>query len=69
MSYDSILFAHRRNDDGSYDSICRACFAAIVRSKPEYQLAQYEQAHDCESDFLAEPGQMSPAEPFGNAHR
>ena len=69
MTYDSILFAHRRNDDGSYDSICRACFAAIVRSKPEYQLAQYEQAHDCESDFLAEPGPMSQAESFGTAHR
>jgi hypothetical protein len=69
MTYDSTLFAHRLNEDGSYDSICRVCFAAVVRSKPESELAQYEKAHDCESDFLAEPRQMSQAESFGHTDR
>ena len=47
------LYAHRRNDDGSYDSICRACFAAVVRHKPESELAKYEATHECDSSFLA----------------
>lgn len=54
MTFDSSLFAHRLNEDGSYDSICRVCFAAVVRSKPESELAQYEETHDCQPDFLEE---------------
>lgn len=54
MTYDSTLYAHRRNEDGSYDSICRVCFAAVVRSKPESDLAQYEETHGCAPDFLEE---------------
>jgi len=46
---DDSLFAHRRNDDGSFDSICWTCFAAAVRSKPESELPHYEKTHDCES--------------------
>jgi len=41
------LFAHRLNEDETYDSICRTCFAAVVRSKPESELATYESAHEC----------------------
>ena len=52
-------YAHRRNEDGSYDSICRVCFAAVVRHKPESELAEYEKAHECDSSFLAERGQLS----------
>jgi hypothetical protein len=53
------LYAHRRNEDGSHDSICRACFAAVVRHKPESELAEYEKAHECDSSFLAERGQLT----------
>jgi nitrite reductase/ring-hydroxylating ferredoxin subunit len=62
MANAPALFAHRRNEDGSYDSICRACFAALVRSKPEPELAAYENAHNCDSSFLAERGYFNRAE-------
>jgi hypothetical protein len=55
-------YAHRRNQDGSYDSICRECFSAVVRRKPEWDLAQYEKAHDCDSSFLAERGLLCRSE-------
>jgi hypothetical protein len=45
---DESLFAHRRNDDGSFDSICWTCFAAVVRSKPGSELSNYEKTHECE---------------------
>jgi hypothetical protein len=53
------LYAHRRNEDESYNSICRACFATVVRHKPESELAEHEKAHECDSSFLAERGQLT----------
>jgi hypothetical protein len=53
MSNDSI-YTHRRNEDGAFDSICWLCFAAVVRSKPESELAEYEKAHRCDSTSMAE---------------
>ena len=42
------LFTHRQNEDGSFDSICWTCFAAVVRSKLESELPGYEKTHECE---------------------
>jgi hypothetical protein len=62
MENDATLYAHRRNEDGSYDAICRTCFAALARRKPESELAKYEKAHICDSSFLAERGHLHHAE-------
>ena len=53
---DDSRFTHRRNDDGSFDSICWVCFAAVVRAKPESELPGYEKDHNCESVALSEEG-------------
>ena len=59
MANHSTLYTHRRNDDGSYDSICRACFESVARSLPESKVARYEKAHECHSAFLAERGHLT----------
>jgi len=51
---DDSLFTHRKNHDGSFDSICRTCFATAVRARPESELAAHEKAHNCESASLSE---------------
>jgi len=66
MDHDSNLYAHRRNEAGSFDSVCRVCFAAVVRSKPEPELAAYEKAHVCDSSFLADRGQLSDSKLVGS---
>jgi hypothetical protein len=40
-------FPHRRNNDGSYDSICTECFVTIATAKDESQLAGAEGTHVC----------------------
>ena len=37
--------AHRRNRDGSFDSICKTCFATVARSIDEAGLAGPERNH------------------------
>jgi hypothetical protein len=44
--------AHRRNHDGSFDSICRTCFATIARSSDEVALAGPDRNHDCDLSVL-----------------
>lgn len=62
MARNPPAFPHRRNRDGSYDSICPACYITIARSKHEAGLAAHEQAHICHSAFLAERGLFTPTE-------
>ena len=50
------LFSHRRNKDGSFESICRICFSTVARSKQEAELAEQDSTHICDSSFLAERG-------------
>jgi hypothetical protein len=45
-------YPHRRNHDGSFDSICPTCFATIGHTKSERELADAEQNHSCEQAFL-----------------
>jgi hypothetical protein len=49
-------FPRRRDRDGLYDAICPRCFATVARSQPEREMAKLEQAHVCNSAFLAERG-------------
>jgi hypothetical protein len=47
----SILrFPHRRNQDGTYDSICSSCFMTIATREVEAELAQDEAAHSCNGE-------------------
>jgi hypothetical protein len=59
MSVKSTLYPHRRNDDGSYDSICTSCYATVASSWSEGELAEHEGAHTCDSALLAERGALS----------
>jgi hypothetical protein len=61
-----IQFPHRRNHDGSWDSICTQCFLTIARSKMEGKLAEFEETHVCNSSFLADRGQFSDPNPSGH---
>ena len=56
------LYPHRKNRDGSYDSICPKCFTTIARSKAEAELAAFDRGHFCDSSFLAERGHFAEAE-------
>jgi hypothetical protein len=51
------MFAHRKNENGTFDSICPDCFSTVVRGlHTESQLAEFEDQHVCHSDLLAERG-------------
>jgi hypothetical protein len=52
---------HRRNEDGSYDSICPNCFATVAQSRAEGDLAEGEIAHVCDSAFLEGRGHFNGA--------
>ena len=55
------LYPHRRNDDGSFDSICPKCFLTVARSAAEETLAGNESAHVCASSFLQGRGHFGRA--------
>lgn len=40
-------FPHRLNRDGTFDSICRVCFATVASVVDEAELAHHEAAHVC----------------------
>jgi hypothetical protein len=61
MADNPTLFPHRRNEDGSYDSICPTCFATVAQSNAEGGLAQNEAAHVCESAFIEGRGHFNGA--------
>jgi hypothetical protein len=41
-------FPHRRNADGSYDSICIVCLATVASTLKEERLYFLESAHVCD---------------------
>lgn len=45
-------FPHRKNRDGTYDSICTACMATIASCDREDELASYERKHVCDESTL-----------------
>jgi hypothetical protein len=45
-------FPHRRNKDGSYDSICPKCLVTITNARTERELLASEQKHVCERDLM-----------------
>lgn len=48
MNRQEYNFAHRANEDGTIDSICRECLATVATSQWEADLEKAEQAHVCD---------------------
>jgi hypothetical protein len=58
------LYPHRRNRDGSFDSICLTCFMTVATAKTEIELAESDAKHICESALLAERGMFQTPHPM-----
>ena len=43
----AVFYPHRRNRDGSFDSICLNCFATLATARTEPELLVYEEMHVC----------------------
>jgi hypothetical protein len=41
-------FPHRRNVDGSHDSVCTMCLATVATVQHEWELTRHESDHKCE---------------------
>ena len=46
------LFPHRRNRDGSFDSICLKCLLTIANARNEADLQMHEKYHVCNPSFI-----------------
>jgi hypothetical protein len=49
-----IFFPHRRNRDGSFDSICITCFATIASAESDAELAVCDKKHICDPSVLSD---------------
>jgi len=49
-------YPHRKNDDGTYDSICPYCIRTVGSSDSESALAFHEQNHLSDPDDIREMG-------------
>jgi hypothetical protein len=47
------FFPHRRNPDGSFDSICLKCLLTIASSRTEADLAKHDKYHVCNPSVLS----------------
>jgi hypothetical protein len=50
---EKTVYVRRRNDDGSFDSICRTCFMTVAHATDEALLAAPEQNHSYKHPSLA----------------
>jgi hypothetical protein len=50
------FFPHRRNKDGSFDSICLECFATVASHLSEEELKEADKNHACMSSLLSRRG-------------
>ncbi len=48
------FFPHRRNTDGSFDSICLKCLLTIAHERNEGDLAKYERYHVCNPSVISQ---------------
>jgi hypothetical protein len=46
-----VPFAHRRNPDASFDSLCTNCFRTIASEDSEGKLFASEEHHSCEAIY------------------
>jgi hypothetical protein len=58
-------FAHRRNADASFDSICLGCFLTVGSALIDVVLKDFESKHHCEPRWLGRycgaPGPVIPS--------
>jgi hypothetical protein len=47
-------FPHRRNADGSFDSICLKCLLTIANAPTEAGLAKHDKYHACNPSILSQ---------------
>ena len=50
------FFPHRRNRDGSFNSICLECLATVASHMTEEELREQDKQHVCDKSVLSEPG-------------
>jgi hypothetical protein len=50
----SPFFPHRRNADGSFDSICLKCLLTIATARTEADLKRHEENHICIPSILSQ---------------
>jgi hypothetical protein len=50
------FFPHRRNKDGSFDSICLKCFATVASHMTQEELDLLDKDHACENSLLSQRG-------------
>jgi hypothetical protein len=48
------FFPHRRNKDGSFNSICLKCFATVASHMTEEELKDQDKNHVCVKSVLSE---------------
>ena len=48
------FFPHRRNKDGSFNSICLRCFATVASHRTEEELKDKDKNHVCVKSVLSE---------------
>jgi hypothetical protein len=48
------FFPHRRNRDGSFDSICLNCLVTIANARNEPDLAKFDKYHVCNPSTLSQ---------------
>jgi len=48
------FYPHRRNRDGSFDSICLNCFATLATARTEPELSEHDRRHVCEYSTLSQ---------------
>jgi hypothetical protein len=47
-----LPFTHRKNPDGSVDSICTRCFRTIASDHSEGKLIAHEERHLCDPNWV-----------------
>jgi hypothetical protein len=50
------FFPHRRNKDGSFNSICLKCFATVASNMTEEELVHQDKNHVCVESMLSKRG-------------
>ena len=62
----NLEFAHRENEDGTFDSICLSCYLTVASAEKEAALFESEKFHTCGRDDIAA---RIPKDTFGTGTR
>jgi hypothetical protein len=57
-SRSAMYYPHKRNKDGSFNSICLVCFRTVASHMTEDELAQEEKKHVCATSLLSKRGSI-----------